>query len=30
MREQAELIGARLDVSSRLGQGTRVTIEMPV
>jgi signal transduction histidine kinase len=30
MREQAELIGARLNVSSRLGQGTRVTIEMPV
>ena len=30
MREQAELIGARLDVSSGLGQGTRVTIEMPV
>ena len=30
MREQAELIGARLDVTSGLGQGTRVTIEMPV
>lgn len=30
MREQAELIGARLDVASRPGQGTRVTIEMPV
>jgi signal transduction histidine kinase len=30
MREQAELIGARFDVSSAPGQGTRVTIEMPV
>jgi signal transduction histidine kinase len=30
MREQAELISARLDVSTGLGQGTRVTIEMPV
>jgi signal transduction histidine kinase len=30
MREQAELIGARLEVTSSPGQGTRVTIEMPV
>jgi signal transduction histidine kinase len=30
MREQAELIGARLEVSSAAQQGTRVTIAMPV
>jgi signal transduction histidine kinase len=30
MREQAELISARLDVSTGPGRGTRVTIEMPV
>jgi len=30
MREQAELISARLDVATGPGQGTRVTIEMPV
>jgi signal transduction histidine kinase len=30
MREQAELIGARLDIASRPGEGTRVTIAMPV
>jgi signal transduction histidine kinase len=30
MREQAELIGARLEVTSSLGEGTRATIEMPV
>lgn len=30
MREQAELIGARLDIASRPGEGTRVTIEMPL
>ena len=30
MREQAELIGARLELSSASQHGTRVTIEMPV
>jgi signal transduction histidine kinase len=30
MREQAELISARLDVATGPGRGTRVTIEMPV
>jgi len=30
MREQADLIGARLNVSSRPRQGTSVTVEMPI
>jgi signal transduction histidine kinase len=30
MQEQAELIGARLEIASRPGEGTRVTVEMPV
>lgn len=29
MRERAEAIGARLEVSSRLGEGTRVSLQMP-
>lgn len=30
MREQAELIGARFDLVSRPGEGTRVTVRMPL
>jgi signal transduction histidine kinase len=29
MRERAELVGARLQVTSKLGTGTRVQVELP-